>query len=379
MTTNPRIWSSDTNYTNGPAVGTPTKVDPGATLAAEGFVPGRAGAQHLNHELNELSMILNRTVNLQKGVVLSLQELIPAGSRSLGSQVFVVPAAGAGFRFIIVAGDTNGVWEWHPSEQRIEIQGSAEIDIKGVDVDPNTGRIVAVADSANPVLYSDNEGATWTNVAAADAFGGGQVGRKIIWDDTNGTWIALATVANVFYTSADATASSWTTRGLGIGGSAVTQAMVHSPVTGQTVFGALVGGVVSTVYTNDAFLPIFLAVPGDSFNYTRLAWHPDGYFLMLVGKVGGWKLLRCSDPVVSPWVEVYEEAGVLSSPIELTVDPTSGLCFILGTTRLGVSYDVGVTWDFQYTSLTQIDAKSGRLFGIRQAAIYAGITQLSPI
>ena len=52
-----REWASTVNYTGGADVGTPTKVDPGDALAAEGWRPGPLAAQHLNYLLNQLTAL----------------------------------------------------------------------------------------------------------------------------------------------------------------------------------------------------------------------------------------------------------------------------------------------------------------------------------
>lgn len=64
-------WATDTNFTNGPDVGTPTKVEPSAGVKAEGHVPGTIlPAQRLNWHLNRLGEeasyvddVLNADVN----------------------------------------------------------------------------------------------------------------------------------------------------------------------------------------------------------------------------------------------------------------------------------------------------------------------------
>lgn len=59
----PRRWASDVDYTSGPDVGTETKVDPGAALAAQGFIPGDpVPAQHVNHVLAGASGISRRAI-----------------------------------------------------------------------------------------------------------------------------------------------------------------------------------------------------------------------------------------------------------------------------------------------------------------------------
>lgn len=49
------LWATDTNYTGGPAVGTPTKTAPSVGLKAQGWDPAdEPGAQNFNYQLNLL-------------------------------------------------------------------------------------------------------------------------------------------------------------------------------------------------------------------------------------------------------------------------------------------------------------------------------------
>ncbi len=49
-------WATDTNFTNGSMPGTPTKVDPGAGVRAEGVLPDRVfPAAHMNHQLASMA------------------------------------------------------------------------------------------------------------------------------------------------------------------------------------------------------------------------------------------------------------------------------------------------------------------------------------
>ena len=58
-------WASDTNFTTGPESGTPTKVDPGATYEAQGFVPDDAFVgPYVNWALNNVSLWLAYLKNL---------------------------------------------------------------------------------------------------------------------------------------------------------------------------------------------------------------------------------------------------------------------------------------------------------------------------
>lgn len=85
MTTIPRLWANDTNYSSGPASGTPTKEDPGAALAAQGWIPGPVGAQHLNHELNQYSRLLR---SLQTTALLQprlISDTVTDGDDSMGA------------------------------------------------------------------------------------------------------------------------------------------------------------------------------------------------------------------------------------------------------------------------------------------------------
>src|SRR5688572_30799418 len=51
----PRRWATNTNFSTGVDTGTPTRVDPGAGYAANGFLPHDGlAAQHMNHLLGEM-------------------------------------------------------------------------------------------------------------------------------------------------------------------------------------------------------------------------------------------------------------------------------------------------------------------------------------
>jgi hypothetical protein len=55
MTTPPRKWATDAAYSSGPDVGTPPRDDPGAGIAAQGFVPHEGvPAQHVNSLFGEI-------------------------------------------------------------------------------------------------------------------------------------------------------------------------------------------------------------------------------------------------------------------------------------------------------------------------------------
>ncbi len=163
----PRIWSSDTNYTNGSAAGTPTKADPGAALSAEGFVPGRAGAQHLNYQLNDLSLAGQGTTRL---AALRMRLVSPTSFADTGAGIAAISSTTPG-RIIVLKGGASDVHALY-SDENASIGTVASITSVVAAVARNGSRLVACGTGGNLCCFSTNEGATWSagSVLPATAF-----------------------------------------------------------------------------------------------------------------------------------------------------------------------------------------------------------------
>jgi hypothetical protein len=200
----PREWSSDTNYSSGAVPNTPTKVDPGAALALQGFVPGLpTAAQHFNSILNVHSRAARRAVTLQalhtKPLVTGMSAdttmaSVPLGT-AFGSSVLVLKSGANNVKRVSDSGPT-------------EAQG-AVTSITSVIHAANSGsRIVAIGSGGNFNCFSTNGGVSWT--------AGGTTGVQpvdIVWNPTHSRFVLVsATTAARF--SADAVAWSNSTASL---------------------------------------------------------------------------------------------------------------------------------------------------------------------
>lgn len=161
----PRVWASDTNYSSGVDSGTPTKVDPGAGLTAQGFIPGSGvPAQHMNYILHQLTaraaadfrraLYLHRLV-LDGETIDDTSAGIAALSQNEHLQTVVAKANTNG---VILAGDA----------EHFELGGTLA-DITG-DVRGGVrsgGTYLVVGDGTNHCARSTDGGSTWS--AGGDA------------------------------------------------------------------------------------------------------------------------------------------------------------------------------------------------------------------
>ncbi|MES2384551.1 MAG: hypothetical protein V4593_08375 [Pseudomonadota bacterium] len=182
-----RRHASDTNYTSGPDIGTATKVDPGAALAAQGWLPGApVPAQHLNHLLASAAAVARRML-----AVLALRPhttdaafadstaacaaaCVENGGASEGIKALVVKAGTAGSMYVndsdavTVAGDTVSVTSL----------------VTSIAYDNTAGRFIAVGSGGNNHCSSTDNGANWVTGGAI-----GFVPQDIVRNPTLGLFI----------------------------------------------------------------------------------------------------------------------------------------------------------------------------------------------
>lgn len=179
----PRRFASDTNYSSGPDTGTPTKVDRGAALTAQGFIPGSpVPAQHVNHALNAATGIARRTLSVD---MLRLTELRLAGT-SITDTAESMAAASVGVGYPVVACKTAqafGVTDCGRFKV-LGVPASITSLVTGAARDPATNRILIVGTGGNRCAYSDDSGVTWT--AGADI---GEVPQAVVWNASKGRFI----------------------------------------------------------------------------------------------------------------------------------------------------------------------------------------------
>ncbi len=164
----PRLWASDTNYTNGSAAGTPTKTDPGAALSAEGFVPGRAGAQHLNYNLNKMSFAARQLL------ARAALQLVPADNTLTSEAALAAASVGAsvaGSVLVLKSGASNVKQHTHTRGISTAVGTVASItslvtDIAVEDISATSHRLMAIGTGGNRAAFSTDNGATWAAAGA---------------------------------------------------------------------------------------------------------------------------------------------------------------------------------------------------------------------
>lgn len=207
----PRIPATDTNFSSGTASGTPTKVDPGNTLAAQGFVPGTPlPGQHLNFLLHaaltalhqaQLDNLRNRAlalheVRLDGTAITDTAESIGAVQRQSSVPIVAVKT-----------GQSLGLGE---AADRFVVLGTpASITSLVTDAATNGTRIIAVGTGGNRSTFTDDDGVNWSaggDLAAA--------GRRIVYNSTYDSWIATTTAPAIRYSVDDGV--TWTSAGAAV-------------------------------------------------------------------------------------------------------------------------------------------------------------------
>lgn len=183
----PRLWATDTNFSSGPMSGTPTKVDPGAAGAAQGFVPGTpASAAAFNFVLSASSVLARRMLSvLCVPRYTGLTVADTSGLMVACSTKTLVPASAA----VVGLFDANGV-PWCneggvPSQAGSTNVTSITSAVRGLAFNP-AGRLVAVGTGGNRSCFSTDIGASWS--AGGDLGGSG---RYLIWNPTYSRFMAL--------------------------------------------------------------------------------------------------------------------------------------------------------------------------------------------
>jgi hypothetical protein len=234
----------------------------------------------------------------------------------------------------------------------------------GVDL---AARIAGVRDSTSPLSYSDDAGASWTTVTAANSFGGNP-GLDISHNNTQ--WLAICqTTTNAIFSSPTAAAASWTSRSLnGVAGDQPKR-LCSSKTSGRSLCLGVNTGTSTTFMAQsaDGIAWTQTALPagsttGSATSFGSLTWDPRGYFwLAAVRNTGGVRLYRSPDTGAVNWTFVY--FSVVSS-LEVAVDPMTGLVYLVGDGRLQVSDDLGVTFHALNSSIDSVVAVNGLLFGL---------------
>jgi hypothetical protein len=205
-----RILATDTNYSTGPAAGTASKTDPGVAIAAEGFVPGRAGAQHMNFVLNDIGTIQDRLVlEARRNLAIracKLRETATNAYADTGANLGAIALNSLGNILVLKGGanDSKSIWD----DETLTTLGSivsVTSAVKGIAKN-GSGRLVAIGTGGNRCAFSADSGVTWTAGTALPADGNAIIYKTIgnrfmvtsssgVSQDVDGasTWATVAT------------------------------------------------------------------------------------------------------------------------------------------------------------------------------------------
>lgn len=350
-------WSTDTNFTNGPQVGTPTKVDPGTGKRAEGWLPTeRPAAQHWNHHFNLQGKWVEFLDGLKSAPHLSIRQLVDAvvDAHTSGLQdIFFHPTGANSGRPLlmacgqIVAGATNAIKSSLGGRWELVTLTAGLTNPRSVAADTDTASLptwVIVGDNgvgAARIQESTDAGATWT--ARASTITGELL--KVRWG--NGLFVVLggsATTGDEIETSPDGI--TWTNRA-----NPVTPAGLNDLhfAAGKWVAVGSTGEVITSP---------------DGITWTDRSAHSP-----LAGGAGSLYAVTY-DAVAGLWVAAGSTGDVLTTPNPDTTDWTPRTGFLAtdtltslayngdgvvmvvggassgaGSDIVGVSHDGGVTWD----------------------------------
>lgn len=274
------------------------------------------------------------------------------------------------FVILFIADDATGQYTMVPliaEGVTLTTETLASQRFKGVaaDSDDLSGRIAGVSDSTSPLHYTDDFGATWTSVSAANSFGGNP-GLDIAHNGS--LWLAICeSTDNAIFSSATAAASSWTSRSLGGASDDAPKRFAVSRSTGRALVVGANGANTAAFMAESAdgitWSPVTLPMTADE--VSAIAWHPDGFFYWFARQpAGGFaRLYRSPDAGAASWTLVLQTSSFF--PRELAIDPVTGMMYACegqngnAVGRLGVSYDGGVTWSTVPSMVTGVAASNG--------------------
>jgi hypothetical protein len=185
----PRRWATDELYTAGSASGTPTKEDPGAALAAQGWIPGPVGAQHLNYELAAVTAMMRNAARAWL-IPRKLDHVFGSSVQSIAAVHVHVPAtiSSEGIGTLVLAAGTDGVIKVNDGPivtQVTDLTGTHSLVSSAAYDDGASDRIVVVHTGGALNQYTTDLGATWTAGGAM-----GFAAQDIIWNETLGLFLA---------------------------------------------------------------------------------------------------------------------------------------------------------------------------------------------
>jgi hypothetical protein len=360
----PRKWATDTNFSSGTMSGTPTKVDPGAAGAAQGFVPGSPVSATAHNDV--LSRVTEFMTQFGPGGLLALRECSgPSATNArmlttynltslTDNKAFV--GAGDGIKFVGI-----------PTQLLGGFGTLAAVTFKGVARNVLTGgRIAGVFNNANPLAHSDNNGSTWTTVAAANCFAGNTNAEDIGFGTIFGA--CVNGVTNAIFSSTNAATGTWTNRSLNGTAGDIPKRIVGSPTSGRAiVLGTNAAGTAPFMAESAngtawsaASVPAAANAAGGDICYDPVRER----FWWLAKTSTGFNLYYTSTTGAASWTLACSKT-IGASVDSLAIDPAFGIIYISGAGGfLGVSLDDGATWFSQSCTINSVSCVPGCLLGL---------------
>lgn len=339
----PRAWSTDTNFATGPSTGLPTKVDPGAAQAAQGFVPGVTPFSPA-----QLNFILANHADAARYALAahlsSFTEVTPDTAPITGANIAAVYSSTLR-QVLLCKGGANSV-HLVTDDGFATVRGTTGTvtGVTGMAWDPVTNTTVCVGLGGANTARSTNFGSSWTDAGTPPS-----ACDNVTWDATNGLFIAsnVSSGLGAVYTSP--TGAVWTSRVL-TGNSSSKHATTSGGVNLITV-GAVAGSTTFNRSTNGTTW----ASPGSNLpNIASATGIPAlcalGNTIYAACNFGSTTLRVLSSTDGINWVQPGGDitADAMGSTHNMWADAYSGALYISYSSTAGrilyASLDGGVTW-----------------------------------
>lgn len=218
----PREWASNATFSGGAHAGEATKIDPGATIAGNGFYPDLGfGDEHINHQLNAESLAARRAFLLaacrlrraatEGFAITDTAESMAAAQFDASTQLVTVKTAQA-----LALSTVDGILQQGvPTQITSLVTDVAVVRSNGASKD---GQIVAVGTGGRLHSFSDDDGVTWTQ--GSNSMGISGAGCRIICKGGSGQVLIVGRPGsgNISIVSGLGIASGWISSASGLTG-----------------------------------------------------------------------------------------------------------------------------------------------------------------
>lgn len=375
----PAAFATNVNFSAGPDVSTPVKIDPASPT--DGFYRGMMAApQHQNFLHNQWSRAARFSV--ESAVLYSWSPLLYEGGppTTVGMAAVWDPVL---FRTMLCKGGGNGTHVVSEDLLGITVNDAGTVTpVRDAARDPSAGTVVVVGTGGAFAARSTNFGTSWSDAGTPPT-----AKDRVVWDVTNGLFIASRTGSSNLHTSP--TGATWTSRALSAsceGGLAVrtngiglagigTGASTAFNVSSNGTAWSLAAGTIPDVASASSDGGSLCMNGGYFFHAHRFSSGAEIRVFRSLDSSAAWTLMAT---IVPP-------ASVGSGSVKILSDDYSGALYLLGgpsgSTYVWASLDGGSTW-FGPARLaaagTGIQAAGGRVWANKDEFTRATNHRLTP-